>query len=734
VRGGLVQLAGRLVGQQHLRPVAKGDRPGHPLLPKRRPGGVICAIVGEWRLWSRLFPSRMFLSLVSSLPIFAGNLCVDGGTVAAVIRQNALQPRSVNLVKAVCLAAVMVLSVGTAAYLMPRSDAATGVYPVKVSGNHRNLATASGDPYFLDVDTAWTWLSNVPDRSEADAYLDARKAQGFNTIISFMASFRSKNFSKAGVPAFVGSDIGKPNDAYFATVDALVQDAADRGMQVMMGPLNLSDNLFSTPDGCPTLAQWAAYGTYVGNRYKNYDNIIWFMGGDHDAHSTWGDTVDYTPYIDAMANAIKAADGRHLMTYHPSADTFELSGKSWLDFYSFQENRADSSPYSYQRVKPYYEYSPVKPVIDLEPGYETGDAMTGVATTPFMVRRNAWWAFLQGAMGVTYGGNRATWYIGENGAYAWQPYVNLGGARATGLMTSLLAGSRWADLVPDSTHQLVTSGYGTFGNKDYVTAGATADGAFGVVYLPTGRSFTLAMSRFSGAMDAAWFDPNSGASTAVAGGALANTGSHSFTMPGSNSAGDKDWLLVLTPSQTTPPTSTSTTTTSPTTTTSGTTTTTTTSSTTTTTTTTTTSSPTGTGLTGRYYRGKGFTGSLLLTRVDPTVDFAWANGAPASGVPADNFSVRWTGQLSVPTTGRYTIGFNGNDGFRVYVDGSLLIDSWTDHNPAVYKSRTVSLTGGRNASIVVEFYERTGYATAQLYWSGPGFGKQIIPTGNLIAG
>jgi hypothetical protein len=626
------------------------------------------------------------------------------------------------------LAAVLAAALGI--WLTPRSHATSATYPIQLGPDHRHLVGQNGEPFLLDIDTAWTWLSNVPDRAEADAYLDARKAQGFNTVMSFMASFRSKNFSKAGVPTFIGGDVGKPNDAYFQTVDDLVTDAAARGMQVMMDPLNLSDNLASSPDGCPSVAQWAAYGTYVGDRYKNFDNIIWFMGGDHDAHSTWGDTVDYTPYIDAMANAIKANDPRHLMTYHPSSDTFELSGKSWLDFYAFQENRADSSPFSYQRVKPYYEYTPVKPVIDLEPGYETGDALTNVATTPFMVRRNAWWALLEGALGVTYGGNRATWYIGEKGPNLWQPYVNLGGARATGLMASIPNAFRWQDLVPDSAHALVTGGYGTFGQKTYVTAGLTPDGAQAAIYVPTSRTVTLAMSRFSSSVQGTWYDPSTGASTALAGGTLANTGSRSITTPGANAAGDQDWLLVLTPS--TSPTTTSTTTTS--TTTSSTTTSTTTSSTTSspTTTTTTTTAPAGTGLTGSYYSGKGFAGTLLLTRVDPTIDFSWGTGAPAAGLPADNFSVRWTGVLKAPTSGRYRLTFTGDDGFRVYVNGSQEINSWSDHSSPTSKSANVTLTAGVATSLVVEYYEHTNGATAQLSWSGPGISQQIIPIGYLF--
>ena len=46
---------------------------------------------------------------------------------------------------------------------------------------------------------------------------------------------------------------------------------------------------------------------------------------------------------------------------------------------------------------------------------------------------------------------------------------------------------------------------------------------------------------------------------------------------------------------------------------------------------------------------------------------------------ADNFSVRWSGQVLAPVTGTYTFTTTSDDGVRLYVNGQLLIDNWTDH-------------------------------------------------------
>ena len=69
----------------------------------------------------------------------------------------------------------------------------------------------------------------------------------------------------------------------------------------------------------------------------------------------------------------------------------------------------------------------------------------------------------------------------------------------------------------------------------------------------------------------------------------------------------------------------------------------------------------------------------MLTRTDPIVDFDWASAAPDPAVQADNFSVRWSGQVMAPVTGTYTFTTTSDDGVRLYVNGQLLIDNWTDH-------------------------------------------------------
>ena len=109
----------------------------------------------------------------------------------------------------------------------------------------------------------------------------------------------------------------------------------------------------------------------------------------------------------------------------------------------------------------------------------------------------------------------------------------------------LLFGSRhWERLIPDIGHTFLTAGFGSNGPTRAVAARAN-DGPWGAVYVPTARTITLDLSGFSGPVRAHWYDPTSGAMSAVAGSPLANTGNLMIATPGVNGTGTSDWVLVF---------------------------------------------------------------------------------------------------------------------------------------------------------------------------------------------
>jgi glucose/arabinose dehydrogenase len=138
---------------------------------------------------------------------------------------------------------------------------------------------------------------------------------------------------------------------------------------------------------------------------------------------------------------------------------------------------------------------------------------------------------------------------------------------------------------------------------------------------------------------------------------------------------------------------------------------------------------TGTGLSATYFDNIDFTGTTVA-RVDPTVDFNWGSGAPATGIAANTFSVRWTGQVEAQFSQTYTFYTQSDDGVRLWVNGQQLVNNWTNHS-TTENSGTIALTAGQRYDIRMEFFENTGAAVARLLWSSASTAKAVVPTTRL---
>ncbi len=131
-----------------------------------------------------------------------------------------------------------------------------------------------------------------------------------------------------------------------------------------------------------------------------------------------------------------------------------------------------------------------------------------------------------------------------------------------------------------------------------------------------------------------------------------------------------------------------------------------------------------------------FVGSPALTRTDGTVNFTWLNatsgGSPGAGVNGNYWSTRWTGEVLPEFSQIYTFYFTADDAARVWVNGKLLINAWPRSGGATEFSGTIELVAGMRVPIVVEFYELTGDARAELRWSSANLIKEIIPMTRLF--
>jgi beta-glucosidase len=125
------------------------------------------------------------------------------------------------------------------------------------------------------------------------------------------------------------------------------------------------------------------------------------------------------------------------------------------------------------------------------------------------------------------------------------------------------------------------------------------------------------------------------------------------------------------------------------------------------------------GLKAEYFDNIKLEGEPAMRRTDAEVNFVWAfNGV--SPKLKSNYSVRWTGVLSPSKTGDYIVGFTGQDGYRVWIDGEPLVDDWTPHRPSTTQTKPIHLEKGKTYSIKIEYFETIRSAEAKLVWGQPG--------------
>ncbi|MEO8862458.1 MAG: PA14 domain-containing protein [Ginsengibacter sp.] len=144
----------------------------------------------------------------------------------------------------------------------------------------------------------------------------------------------------------------------------------------------------------------------------------------------------------------------------------------------------------------------------------------------------------------------------------------------------------------------------------------------------------------------------------------------------------------------------------------------------------------GTGLKGEYYTNStaasDFPLAATTVQLDAAVNFNWGSGSPAPGISMDNFKVKWTGKINPLTDGSYTFYVTASDGVRLWVNNTLIIDSWSD-KPVTTNNGIIVLQKSIDYDIRLEYYSNTGDASCILQWSAAGICKQNIPASQLFA-
>jgi hypothetical protein len=408
-------------------------------------------------------------------------------------------------------------------------------FPLKASSNGRYLVDQRNQPFFYQADSPWMLARNLT-LSEAEEYMDARKAQGFT---AFQIHAISKEIrpatNRAGHDPFDPIDhMGKPVEAYWAHLEKVVEAAAKRNLLV---GISASWIQWGGRDREGWRYQISAknagdYGRFLARRFHRFNNVLWILGGD-------ANPIEVTAAIDEMGKAIHAVAPHQLITVHnkpefASSTFFDAVG--WLDVnfaYSYRETYI-SVLGEFDRI------GKVRPIILGESGYEN-DNLDRRGGSPLRMRRQAYEAILSGAFGGHSYGHLDMWQVNQK----WREALQAKAANQLKHTRAFFTAKPWYRLVPDQDNSLIVAGRGYFNEDDYVTGAVSDDRSFAVVYIPESREIYVDLARLGGPVTARWFDPTTGLYMPAAGAPVPSGAIRAFRPPNKNADWDSDFLLLL---------------------------------------------------------------------------------------------------------------------------------------------------------------------------------------------
>ncbi|MGC9963777.1 MAG: DUF4038 domain-containing protein, partial [Syntrophobacteraceae bacterium] len=210
-------------------------------------------------------------------------------------------------------------------------------FPLKLSSDGRHLVDQNNVPFLMVGDSPWV-LMNELCSADVITYLNDRRARGYNTVIISLINTQASGVKHApancsGAQPFKTGDFSTPNDAYFNYAAWVINQAAARGMLVLLAPAYMgygcgSDGWLQQMISSGTTTM-QAYGAYLGNKFAGFPNIMWVEGCDENAASCGGWDV-----LNAMVAGIKSVDNVHLHTANciPYSSAYDCYGGSgWLD-------------------------------------------------------------------------------------------------------------------------------------------------------------------------------------------------------------------------------------------------------------------------------------------------------------------------------------------------------------------------------------------------------------------
>jgi hypothetical protein len=412
------------------------------------------------------------------------------------------------------------------------------------------ITPSTGQPVWIQGDSPQA-LGVQVSTADVETYLADRQARGYNVVWIILhdeGDQAKKPNDFYNDPPFTGGVFTNFGSAYWEHMDDVIRRCAAHGMTVMANVTFVGINAGSGYSLNDVLASsdaiMTAFGAFLGKRYRNYNNIIWLLGGDADpgVSGLFGRLQD-------IANGIRSADTVHLITLegcracggpssaaHSSVEAtrFVFGGTPpWLTLNWVYEQYANTAAGCNRAV------TEGLPTLMGEDWYELEHNMTSL-----QLRSETYWEALSGCSLGRVMGNMAIWTMGgpkNDSRKTWQSQLDSPHSVQFALTGRLMRSRQFWKLAADTTHVYLTSGFGS--GTTLSALARTSDGHTMMAYIPNGNR-TIVTINMAGITDSGgkakcwWTNPSTGANTLI--GTFNNSGSRTFTAPDSN-----DWVLTL---------------------------------------------------------------------------------------------------------------------------------------------------------------------------------------------
>ncbi len=387
--------------------------------------------------------------------------------------------------------------------------------PLKLSSDRRYLVHSDGTPFFWLADTAWNGVLKARPQ-DWEKYLSIRKEQGFTTVQFLSTPWRSFDKDEHGDTAFTGSSDVRINPDFFKRLDAKVAAINEHGMAeapVILWAVSKEElgQRLSEADAIRLsnyiVARWGAY------------NVVWMLGGDGPY------TGDRAERWRRIGRAVFGDKPARPVTMHPGGQSWvadEFRREAWYSFIGYQSGHGDSEGAIRWLVQgppaTDWDKSPVLPVINLEPNYET--ILAYGTKQPFDARavRTALYRSLliSPTAGVTYG-HHGIWFWTDKPqvptahpntgvAVPWEQAVKSEGAESVKHLAKLFGSIKWWTLRPDPS--LVANKPSD--PRRFIGSARSDSGDLAVIYLPQGLEIELNVQYLRRTTVIRWFNPSTG--------------------------------------------------------------------------------------------------------------------------------------------------------------------------------------------------------------------------------